>query len=110
MRDYFAAFRYRSFSATPFSSSDRKAVPWFEGPRTMNRRSDRRHVLAHGALIRKEMRVGVSVITRCSYYNSPVYYARTVADSGRRDMLFSSGDSSPALSSILSGEGFDEGV
>jgi hypothetical protein len=37
-----------------------------------------------------------------------VYYSRTLADSSRRDKLFSSGDSPRTLSSILSGEGFDE--
>jgi hypothetical protein len=37
-----------------------------------------------------------------------VYYSRTLADSSRRDKLFSSGDSPSTLSSILSGEGFDE--
>jgi hypothetical protein len=37
-----------------------------------------------------------------------VYYSRTVADSSRRDMLFSGGDFPRTLSSILSGEGFDE--
>jgi hypothetical protein len=48
-------------------------------------------------------------ITACGYHKSMVYYSRTLADSCRRDKLFSSGDSPRTLSSILSGEGFDEG-
>jgi hypothetical protein len=47
-------------------------------------------------------------ITTCCYHKSVVYYSRTVANSSRRDMLFSSGDFLRTLSSILSGEGFDE--
>src|ERR1700722_11230909 len=49
-----------------------------------------------------------SSVTACGYYKSMVYYSRTLADSSRRDKLFSSGDSPRTLSSILSGEGFDE--
>jgi hypothetical protein len=48
------------------------------------------------------------VITVCSYYNSAFYYPRTMAVSCGRRMLISSGDSLRTLSSILSGEGFDE--
>jgi hypothetical protein len=55
------------------------------------------------------MRVAAGVITACSYYNSAFYYSRTMAISGRRRMLISSGDSLRTLSSILSGEGLDEG-
>jgi hypothetical protein len=54
------------------------------------------------------MRVAAGGITACSYYNSAFYYSRTMAVSGRRSMLISSGDSLRTLSSILSGEGFDE--
>jgi hypothetical protein len=52
---------------------------------------------------------GVRAITTCCYYKSVVYYSRTLADSCRRSMLFSSGDYPGTLSSILSGEGLDEG-
>jgi hypothetical protein len=62
----------------------------------------------YGAFICKEMRVVARAITTCSYYNSGFYYSRTIAVSGRRSMLTSSGDSLETLSSILSGEGFDE--
>jgi hypothetical protein len=62
----------------------------------------------YGAFILKEMRAAADVITTYSYYNSAFYYSRTVAVSGRRSMLFSSGDSLRTLSSILSGEGLDE--
>jgi hypothetical protein len=41
-------------------------------------------------------------------YNLPVSYPSAIADSGRSDMLFSSGDS-PDPAAILSGEGLDEG-
>jgi hypothetical protein len=54
------------------------------------------------------MRATAGAITTCSYHNSAFYYSRTVAVSGRRSMLFSSGDSLRTLSSILSGEGLDE--
>jgi hypothetical protein len=54
------------------------------------------------------MRAASSIITTYSYYNSAFYYSRTMAVSGRRRMLFSSGDSLRTLSSILSGEGFNE--
>ena len=54
------------------------------------------------------MRAATGVITTYSYYNSAFYYSRTMAVSGRRSMLFSSGDSLRTLSSILSGEGLDE--
>jgi hypothetical protein len=54
------------------------------------------------------MRAAAGAITTSSYYNSAFYYSRTVAVSGRRSMLFSSGDSLRTLSSILSGEGLDE--
>ena len=54
------------------------------------------------------MRAAIGAITTYSYYNSAFYYSRTVAVSGRRSMLFSSGDSLRTVSSILSGEGFDE--
>jgi hypothetical protein len=47
-------------------------------------------------------------ITTCSYHKPAVYYSRTLAVSGRRSMLFSGGDFPRTLSSILSGEGFDE--
>jgi hypothetical protein len=49
-----------------------------------------------------------SSITTCCYHKSVVYYSRTLANSSRTDMLFSSGDFPRTLSSILSGEGFDE--
>jgi hypothetical protein len=49
-----------------------------------------------------------SSITACGYHKSVVYYSRTLADSSRRDKLFSSGGFPRTLSSILSGEGFDE--
>lgn len=49
----------------------------------------------------------VSAITRCYYYNSPFCYPRTIANSARSAMLFSSGDSPRNTSSLLSGEGFD---
>ncbi len=52
--------------------------------------------------------MAAGVITACSYYNSAFYYSRTIAVSGRRSMLISSGDSLRTLSSILSGEGLDE--
>jgi hypothetical protein len=55
------------------------------------------------------MRMAAGGITVCSYYNSVFYYSRTMAVSGRRSMLISSGDSLRTLSSILSGEGLDEG-
>jgi hypothetical protein len=58
--------------------------------------------------IRKEMRAEVSVITTFSYYNSVVYYPRIMAYFGRNGILSSSGDFPGTLSSILSGEGFDE--
>jgi hypothetical protein len=48
-------------------------------------------------------------ITTCCYYKSLVYYSRDMANSYRRSMLFSSGDYPRTLSSILSGEGLDEG-
>jgi len=54
------------------------------------------------------MRAAAGVITACSYYNSAFYYSRTMAVSGKGSMLISSGDSLRTLSSILSGEGFDE--
>src|ERR1700733_11685085 len=54
------------------------------------------------------LRGGRVSITTCCYHKSVVYYSRTMADSSRTDMLFSSGDSPRTLSSILSGEGFDE--
>jgi hypothetical protein len=47
-------------------------------------------------------------ITTCCYHKPVVYYSRALADSCRTDMLFSSGDFPGTLSSILSGEGFDE--
>jgi hypothetical protein len=47
-------------------------------------------------------------ITTCSYHKLVVYYSRTIAYSGRRSMLSSSGDFLRTLSSILSGEGLDE--
>jgi hypothetical protein len=37
--------------------------------------------------------MAAGVITACSYYNSAFYYSRTIAVSGRRSMLISSGDS-----------------
>ena len=40
-------------------------------------------------------------------YNLPFCYPRRMADSSRKGMLFSSGDS-PTLSAILSGDGLDE--
>ena len=55
------------------------------------------------------MRAAAGVITVCSYYNSAFYYSRTMVISDRRSMLISSGDSLRTLSSILSGEGLDEG-
>jgi hypothetical protein len=51
---------------------------------------------------------GVSVITPCNQ-KAPGYDSRTIADSGRRSMLFSSGDSLTG-SSISSGEGLDEQI
>jgi hypothetical protein len=54
------------------------------------------------------MRAATNAITTYSYYNSAFYYSRTMAVFGRRSMLFSSGDSLRTLSSILSGEGFNE--
>jgi hypothetical protein len=48
-------------------------------------------------------------ITTCYYHKSAIYYSRTMAVSVRRSMLFSGGDFPGTLSSILSGEGFDEG-
>src|SRR3984957_3381670 len=50
----------------------------------------------------------VRAITTCCYYKSVVYYSRTLANSCRRSMLFSSGDYPGTLSSILSGEGLDD--
>jgi hypothetical protein len=47
-------------------------------------------------------------ITACGYHKPAVYYSRTLANSIRRDKLFSGGDFPRTLSSILSGEGFDE--
>jgi hypothetical protein len=61
----------------------------------------------NGVSISKWMRDGVS-ITACGYHKSVVYYSRTLAYFNRRDMLFSGGDFPRTLSSILSGEGFDE--
>jgi hypothetical protein len=55
------------------------------------------------------MRAAAIVITSCYYYKSLMDYARSVAKSGGRSMLFSSGDSSRTLASNLSGEGFDAG-
>jgi hypothetical protein len=52
---------------------------------------------------------GVRAITICYYHKSVVYYSRALADSCRTGMLFSSGDYPRTLSSILSGEGLDEG-
>jgi hypothetical protein len=49
------------------------------------------------------------VITSCCYYKALPDYARSVAKSGGRGMLFSSGDSSRTLASNLSGEGLDAG-
>ena len=51
----------------------------------------------------------VVVITTLSYHKSAVHYSRTIANSGRRSILSSSGDFPRTLSSILSGEGLDEG-
>jgi hypothetical protein len=48
-------------------------------------------------------------ITICCYHKSVVYYSRMMANFCRRSMLFSSGDYPRTLSSILSGEGLDEG-
>jgi hypothetical protein len=50
-----------------------------------------------------------SVITICHYYKLASDYARSMANAGGGSMLFSSGDSSRTLSSILSGEGLDAG-
>jgi hypothetical protein len=52
--------------------------------------------------------VPANSITACGYHKPAVYYSRTLANSSRRDKLFSSGDFPRTLSSILSGEGFDE--
>jgi hypothetical protein len=52
--------------------------------------------------------MGQAFITTCYYHKPVVYYSRTMAYSSRTDMLFSSGDFPRTLSSILSGEGFDE--
>jgi hypothetical protein len=52
--------------------------------------------------------MGRASITTCCYHKPVVYYSRTMAYSSRTDMLFSSGDFPRTLSSILSGEGFDE--
>jgi hypothetical protein len=54
------------------------------------------------------MGAGMGVITTCCYYKPGLDYARFIAISGERSMLFSSGDSSRTLSSFLSGEGLDE--
>jgi hypothetical protein len=54
------------------------------------------------------MRAAAGVITTCYYYKPVSDYARFIAKSEGRSMLFSSGDSSRTLSSILSGEGLDE--
>jgi hypothetical protein len=62
-----------------------------------------------GAFIRKRMPATGSAITICHYYKLPHDYARSMANSSGRSMLFSSGDSSRTLASILSGEGFDAG-
>jgi hypothetical protein len=53
--------------------------------------------------------VAESAITSCCYYKPLLDYARSVAKSGGRGMLFSSGDSSRTLASNLSGEGLDAG-
>ena len=37
--------------------------------------------------------MAAGAITACCYYNSAFYYSRIMAFSGRRSMLFSSGDS-----------------
>jgi hypothetical protein len=58
--------------------------------------------------IRKRMRAALRVITSCCYYKPVMDYARSIAKSVGTSMLFSSGDSSRTLSSILSGEGLDE--
>ena len=50
-----------------------------------------------------------TAITACYYHKTPLYYSRIVAISAKRSMLFSGGDFLKTLSSILSGEGFDEG-
>jgi len=50
-----------------------------------------------------------TAITACCYHKTAHYYSRIVAIFGRRSMLFSGGDFPGTLSSILSGEGFDEG-
>jgi hypothetical protein len=55
-----------------------------------------------------ENRNNGAFITTCYYHKSMVYYSRTMANPRGRDMLFSSGDFPRTLSSILSGEGFDE--
>jgi hypothetical protein len=56
------------------------------------------------------MRAAARAITICDYYKFLLYYARSLAKNGGRSMLFSSGDSSRALASILSGEGFYAGT
>ena len=63
---------------------------------------------AHAVVFSAAYRKPGGVITACSYYNSAFYYSRTMAVSGKGSMLISSGDSLRTLSSILSGEGFDE--
>jgi hypothetical protein len=63
---------------------------------------------AHAVVSSAAYRKSGGVITACSYYNSAFYYSRTMAVSGKGSMLISSGDSLRTLSSILSGEGFDE--
>jgi hypothetical protein len=47
-------------------------------------------------------------VTACYYHKTALHYSRIVAISGRTGMLFSGGDFLKTLSSILSGEGFDE--
>jgi hypothetical protein len=66
-------------------------------------------IRTHDDFIRGRDPCAARAITACYYHNTALYYSRIVAISGRRSMLFSGGDFLKTLSSILSGEGFDEG-